>query len=78
VASTFPRLRTNRATAAGWPAARAILAFGGTITHHHEVARDRRPWSDAQRPDAFAAAPRAAQAALDRVGLLNLGVLIDP
>jgi alkyldihydroxyacetonephosphate synthase len=57
---------------------RAILAAGGTITHHHGVGRDHRPWYDAQRPDAFAAALRAAKQALDPAGRLNPGVLIDP
>jgi alkyldihydroxyacetonephosphate synthase len=56
----------------------AILEAGGTITHHHGVGRDHRPWYDAQRPDAFAAALRAAKQALDPAGLLNPGVLIDP
>jgi len=59
-------------------ASTAILDAGGTITHHHGVGRDHRPWYDAQRPDAFAAALRAAKAALDPAGLLNPGVLIDP
>jgi alkyldihydroxyacetonephosphate synthase len=59
-------------------AGRAILDAGGTITHHHGVGRDHRPWYDAQRPDAFAAALRAAKGALDPAGLLNPGVLIDP
>jgi alkyldihydroxyacetonephosphate synthase len=58
-------------------AGRAILDAGGTITHHHGVGRDHRPWYDAQRPDAFAAALRAAKHALDPAGLLNPGVLID-
>ncbi|HEX5146870.1 MAG TPA: FAD-binding oxidoreductase [Conexibacter sp.] len=55
----------------------AILAGGGTITHHHAVGRDHRPWYDAQRPDPFAAALRGAKAALDPAGLLNPGVLLD-
>jgi alkyldihydroxyacetonephosphate synthase len=59
-------------------AGRAILEAGGTITHHHGVGRDHRPWYDAQRPDAFAAALRAAKHALDPAGMLNPGVLIDP
>jgi alkyldihydroxyacetonephosphate synthase len=59
-------------------AGRAILEAGGTITHHHGVGRDHRPWYDTQRPDAFAAALRAAKLALDPAGLLNPGVLIDP
>jgi alkyldihydroxyacetonephosphate synthase len=59
-------------------AGRAILDAGGTITHHHGVGRDHRPWYDEQRPDAFAAALRAAKHALDPEGVLNPGVLIDP
>ena len=27
------------------------IAAGGTITHHHAVGRDHRPWYDRQRPD---------------------------
>lgn len=56
----------------------AIEANGGTITHHHAVGRDHRPWYDAQRPDPFARALRAAKAALDPSGILNPGVLLDP
>jgi alkyldihydroxyacetonephosphate synthase len=59
-------------------AAEALLAAGGTITHHHAVGRDHRPWYDRQRPDAFASALRAAKSALDPAGVLNPGVLIDP
>ncbi len=57
-------------------AADAILAGGGTITHHHAVGRDHRPWYDRQRPDPFAAALRGAKAAVDPAGLLNPGVLV--
>ena len=56
----------------------AIIAAGGTITHHHAVGRDHRPWYDRQRPPLFAEALRAAKKALDPQGLLNPGVLIDP
>ena len=56
----------------------AIIAAGGTITHHHAVGRDHRPWYDRQRPDAFAAALRGAKAAVDPLGMLNPGVLITP
>jgi alkyldihydroxyacetonephosphate synthase len=55
----------------------ALLAAGGTITHHHAVGRDHRPWYDAQRPDAFAAALAAAKHAVDPAGILNPGVLVD-
>jgi alkyldihydroxyacetonephosphate synthase len=56
----------------------ALIAAGGTITHHHAVGRDHRPWYDRQRPQGFAAALRAAKHALDPAGILNPGVLIDP
>jgi len=59
-------------------ASRAIAEGGGTITHHHAVGRDHRPWYDRQRPAPFAAALRAAKAELDPAGMLNPGVLIDP
>jgi len=56
----------------------AVIDAGGTITHHHAVGRDHRPWYDRQRPDTFAAALRGAKAAVDPRALLNPGVLIDP
>lgn len=55
----------------------ALIANGGTITHHHAVGRDHRPWYDQQRPAPFAAALSAAKRALDPAGILNPGVLID-
>ena len=55
-----------------------VIENGGTVTHHHAVGRDHRPWYDRQRPPLFAAALRAAKASLDPHGLLNPGVLIDP
>jgi len=59
-------------------ASEAIIACGGTITHHHAVGRDHRPWYDRQRPDTFAAALTAAKAQIDPSTMLNPGVLIDP
>ncbi len=56
----------------------ALIDAGGTITHHHAVGRDHRPWYDRQRPAPFAAALRAAKAELDPAAILNPGVLIDP
>ncbi|MRH92373.1 FAD-binding protein [Nocardia sp. SYP-A9097] len=56
----------------------ALVNSGGTITHHHAVGRDHRPWYDRQRPEPFAAALIAAKAALDPAAILNPGVLIDP
>ena len=56
----------------------AVIDSGGTITHHHAVGRDHRPWYDRQRPDPFADALRAAKRELDPKSVLNPGVLIDP
>jgi alkyldihydroxyacetonephosphate synthase len=55
-----------------------LLALGGTITHHHAVGRDHRPWYDRQRPEAFAQALRAAKRELDPGSIMNPGVLVDP
>jgi alkyldihydroxyacetonephosphate synthase len=60
------------------PASDAVIAAGGTITHHHAVGRDHRPWYDQQRPDQFAAALRGAKTAVDPSAVLNPGVLVDP
>jgi alkyldihydroxyacetonephosphate synthase len=59
-------------------ASEAVIAGGGTITHHHAVGRAHRPWYDRQRPEPFAAALRGAKAAVDPTGALNPGVLVDP
>jgi alkyldihydroxyacetonephosphate synthase len=59
-------------------ASEAVIDGGGTITHHHAVGRDHRPWYDQQRPEPFADALRAAKSELDPKGILNPGVLIDP
>ena len=55
----------------------AVMAAGGTITHHHAVGRLHRPWYDQQRPEPFALALKAAKQALDPNGVLNPGLLID-
>lgn len=54
----------------------ALDAHGATITHHHAVGRDHRPWYDRQRPDVFAAALSATKTALDPGRILNPGVLL--
>jgi alkyldihydroxyacetonephosphate synthase len=59
-------------------ASEIIMNLGGTITHHHAVGRDHRPWYDRQRPDGYARALSAAKKALDPGGVLNPRVLIDP
>lgn len=57
-------------------ASRAIIEAGGTITHHHAVGRDHRPYYEDQRPDVFAAALRGAKDAVDPSGVMNPGVLL--
>ena len=49
-----------------------------SITHHHAVGRDHRPWYDKQRPELFARALQGAKQAVDPAGILNPGCLIDP
>ena len=58
-------------------AGEAFVNNGATITHHHAVGRDHRPWYDRQRPAGFARALAAAKKVLDPAGVLNPGVLID-
>ena len=53
----------------------ALIAAGGTITHHHAVGRDHMPWYRAQRPALFGKAFAAAKSALDPAGIMNPGVL---
>ncbi|GAA4476666.1 FAD-binding oxidoreductase [Rhodococcus olei] len=64
-----------------WAAAKqaagdAIVATGGTITHHHAVGRDHRPWMTAEVGDLGATVLRAVKAAIDPAGILNPGKLI--
>jgi alkyldihydroxyacetonephosphate synthase len=58
-------------------AGEVLHTAGATITHHHAVGRDHRPWYDRQRPDPFAAALLAARRTLDPHGVLNPGVLVS-
>jgi len=55
------------------------VSKGGTVTHHHAVGRDHRPYGyDVQRDDLFSKVLTEAKAALDPKGIMNPGVLIDP
>ena len=55
----------------------ALIEAGATITHHHAVGRDHRPWYERQRPEPFAAALRGAKEAVDPAGVMNPGVLLE-
>jgi alkyldihydroxyacetonephosphate synthase len=59
-------------------ASEAILALGGTITHHHAVGRDHRRWYLREMPRLFTDALRGAKAELDPAGIMNPGVLMQP
>ncbi|WP_239456345.1 FAD-binding oxidoreductase [Nocardioides solisilvae] len=54
----------------------AIVAAGGTVTHHHAVGRDHKPWLEQEIGSVGVAALRAVKAALDPAGILNPGVLV--
>ena len=55
-------------------ASEAIEAAGGTITHHHAVGRDHRPWYDRQRPEPFARRCGRPRRPSTPRGILNPGV----
>ncbi|MDE0121784.1 MAG: FAD-binding oxidoreductase [bacterium] len=54
----------------------AVLDNGGTITHHHAIGRDHRPWYEKQRPPLFGDVLARAKGRLDPKGILNPGVLL--
>jgi len=59
-------------------ASEAILAGGGTITHHHAVGRDHAPWLPGEVGDLGIELLRGAKATLDPAAVMNPGKLIDP
>ncbi|ORX08566.1 flavoprotein [Mycobacterium szulgai] len=63
-----------------WAAKRAasdaIMANGGTITHHHAVGADHRPWMREEVGELGVQLLRAVKATLDPAGILNPGKLI--
>ncbi len=64
-----------------WKAAKkaasdAIMATGGTITHHHAVGVDHRPWMRDEIGELGVQVLRAVKATLDPAGILNPGKLI--
>jgi alkyldihydroxyacetonephosphate synthase len=68
--------------AAQWHAAKraatdAIVAAGATISHHHAVGRDHRPWLEAEHGALGVELLRAAKARSDPAGVMNPGKLIS-
>ena len=67
--------------AAQWTSAKvaacdAIVAHGGTITHHHAVGADHRPWMTDEIGELGVKVLRAVKQTLDPAGILNPGKLI--
>jgi alkyldihydroxyacetonephosphate synthase len=62
--------------AAKTAASEAIVAGGGTITHHHAIGRDHRPWMKAEVGELGLELLRAAKERLDPAGIMNPGKLL--
>ena len=54
----------------------AIVAAGGTITHHHAVGRDHAPYMGAEVGETGLEALRALKQRLDPGGIMNPGKLL--
>jgi len=54
----------------------AILAAGGTLTHHHGVGQDHAPWLEEEIGPVAMQALRALKRTLDPAGIMNPGVLL--
>jgi alkyldihydroxyacetonephosphate synthase len=57
-------------------ATEAMVRTGATITHHHAVGADHRPWMRDEIGDLGVAVLKAVKATLDPSGILNPGKLI--
>ena len=57
-------------------ASEAIVAAGGTITHHHAVGRDHAAWMPAEVGELGLGVIRAAKERLDPAGIMNPGKLL--
>ena len=78
---TFLARQERGAEMEQWRAAKtaasdAIVAFGGTITHHHAIGRDHLPWMQAEVGETGIDLLRAAKERLDPAGVMNPGKLL--
>jgi len=62
--------------AAKTAASEAIVAGGGTITHHHAIGRAHRPWMEAEAGGLGVEILRAVKDRLDPGGIMNPGKLL--
>ena len=80
---TWMARREQDAALDQWRAAKsaamdAIVAHGGTITHHHAVGTDHAPWLADEVGELGVEALRALKERLDPVGIMNPGKLLPP
>lgn len=68
----------GRWRAAKRAAGAAILAHGGSISHHHGVGRDHREGLAQELGELGVEVLRAVKRTLDPAGILNPGILITP
>ena len=54
----------------------AIVAAGGTLTHHHAVGRDHAPWMGAEIGELGVGVLRAVKERCDPAGIMNPGKLV--
>ena len=66
----------NQWWAAKRAASDAIIATGSTITHHHAIGTDHKPWLADEIGPVGVAILRGLKATVDPAGVLNPGVLI--
>jgi len=73
--------RSRRDAIGQWQRAKAaasdaIVAAGATISHHHGVGTDHRPWLAAELGERGLDVLRAVKQAVDPTGILNPGKLV--
>jgi alkyldihydroxyacetonephosphate synthase len=56
---------------------RALTENGGTVTHHHAVGNDHRPFMDAEIGELGVAVLQAVKQRLDPAGIMNPGTLVE-
>jgi len=76
IAPSVPGSEIEHWRAVKTAACEAIVATGGTITHHHAVGRDHAPYMQAEVGEVGLSALRALKEELDPGGIMNPGKLL--